>query len=575
MAKIIEPAVLPHSRIDRDIREKNQALITELALFKVKIQDAGLDLSLSKSPEEPLDGFLLRFLRARKGKVDLSMKMLENHLSWCRKWNLSELRQKTAYEVLQHEPSEIDALFPSLTYGHDLDGRPVVIQNGITYNTHKAVTLVSMDKLEEYHIWRKELIMERINHNARQSGVYLENTTAIVDIGGMTMKHVTKAFLALVKRLASLDQDQYPERLGQLFIINCPGPFPFVWRMIKPWIDPATVAKINIVSGDPNPTLQAAIPLSDLLSNYGGPVDFEDASKLPVASRAEMLAELEKVDIQAADNACPASEESVPAPAEMVAVTPQELRVDAAEATTLQGASASALPPLSATSALPPLSAQSSSSAPAESMPSAQEDVPRCSADSLSACQTTSSLGTTGSVICHAEDPLPVTSPQHICESPNEKGPQSGPPNEKGLQPESPNEKGLQPESPNDDSARSQLVAPQQLLSAGDLHALQDHSDMGKPERGSKLTASGAEEAKQVWRSWELRRSQPAKQNVKTGGANQSSCSIPLNASVPRDSSIPTASWLWIAMLLGYSMLVYGLGFATATYLRVIGIECQ
>jgi hypothetical protein len=42
------------------------------------------------------------------------------------------------------------------------------------------------------------------------------------------------------------DQKQAPEGLGKMFIINAPRIFPVVWRIISPWLDPATTAKIAI-----------------------------------------------------------------------------------------------------------------------------------------------------------------------------------------------------------------------------------------------------------------------------------------------------------------------------------------
>jgi hypothetical protein len=55
----------------------------------------------------------------------------------------------------------------------------------------------------------------------------------VVDLKDMQMFQITKDFLALTKLLAEIDQKQYPEKLGRIFIINAPKIFPFVWRMVK------------------------------------------------------------------------------------------------------------------------------------------------------------------------------------------------------------------------------------------------------------------------------------------------------------------------------------------------------
>ena len=49
----------------------------------------------------------------------------------------------------------------------------------------------------------------------------------------MQLSQITRDFLNLTKMLAEIDQKQYPETLGRMFIINVPSVFPFVWRMVK------------------------------------------------------------------------------------------------------------------------------------------------------------------------------------------------------------------------------------------------------------------------------------------------------------------------------------------------------
>jgi hypothetical protein len=55
----------------------------------------------------------------------------------------------------------------------------------------------------------------------------------VIDVKDMKLSQVTSDFLTLVKLLAQIDQQQYPETLGKFFIINTPSVFPFVWRMVK------------------------------------------------------------------------------------------------------------------------------------------------------------------------------------------------------------------------------------------------------------------------------------------------------------------------------------------------------
>ena len=53
-------------------------------------------------------------------------------------------------------------------------------------------------------------------------------------------------------------QDMYPELLGKMLIVNPPWAFPIAFNVVKPWLDPKTQAKIEVVSGDPSARLDEA-----------------------------------------------------------------------------------------------------------------------------------------------------------------------------------------------------------------------------------------------------------------------------------------------------------------------------
>lgn len=103
-------------------------------------------------------------------------------------------------------------------------------------------------------------------------GVIIETCSAVLDVQDMKLSQVTREFLTLVKGIAAIDKDQYPETLGKLFIINVPSVFPLVWRTVQFFLDPATAAKIEIFGAKKDwlPALTAQIGLENMPSTYGG-----------------------------------------------------------------------------------------------------------------------------------------------------------------------------------------------------------------------------------------------------------------------------------------------------------------
>jgi hypothetical protein len=54
----------------------------------------------------------------------------------------------------------------------------------------------------------------------------------------------------LLKVLADLLQNYYPERLGRLYIINAPIFFNAAWAIIKVWLDKRIIDKVNVLGSD-------------------------------------------------------------------------------------------------------------------------------------------------------------------------------------------------------------------------------------------------------------------------------------------------------------------------------------
>ena len=76
----------------------------------------------------------------------------------------------------------------------------------------------------------------------------IDKTTTIVDLKGFSIgKLWNKETTNFVKTASKISQDNYPEMMGKMFIINSPMVFKTVWAVIKGWIDEKTRAKIEIL----------------------------------------------------------------------------------------------------------------------------------------------------------------------------------------------------------------------------------------------------------------------------------------------------------------------------------------
>jgi hypothetical protein len=168
-------------------------------------------------PHEPLDASLRRFVAARKGKLLPALEMLRAHCAWITAQDLPALRRATAAEVLGLPPAgirDVETCFPHYQLGQDREGRPVTYIHGVDYAAAALFQLAPPERVGRFHIWRTERALaamyERLGSGAQPAPP--GNMTVVISVAGMTMRHVTKDFLALVKMLAVVDQNHYPER---------------------------------------------------------------------------------------------------------------------------------------------------------------------------------------------------------------------------------------------------------------------------------------------------------------------------------------------------------------------------
>jgi hypothetical protein len=93
----------------------------------------------------------------------------------------------------------------------------------------------------------------------------------VQDCSGWRFAHATH--LRKIKAGCDMMQNHYPERLEASVVMNAPWIFNASWKVIQPWIDPRTVAKITFASGNAEILAafeKARIPLALVPADYGG-----------------------------------------------------------------------------------------------------------------------------------------------------------------------------------------------------------------------------------------------------------------------------------------------------------------
>jgi len=163
---------------------------------------------------------------------------------------------------------------------------------------------------EEYlrvHIYKMQTLLSRAEESSKKLGKNVETFTLVLDMDGVKMDtRKTNDFLTI----CSLnDADNYPERLGHMLIINTPWVFSIIWKIVSPFIDAKTKAKIHIIYGKYTEDLLKFIPAESLPKEYGGSCECKgsaqkcitehDITSLRISDMSDVSGDIDKVTISA------------------------------------------------------------------------------------------------------------------------------------------------------------------------------------------------------------------------------------------------------------------------------------
>lgn len=215
---------------------------------------------------------LLRYLQAEKYDIDKAIAHLRLTLTWRRTEKVNILRNQPVADILSCTEDELLKYYPRAVTGFDKLGRPIIIQKFSAFEVWNIKKITSLESVIKHHIWEQEHTCALLYSQSLKHQRNISQFCIVVDIENMALSTVTSEFLFLVKSIASIDQNHYPERMGATYIINCPTVFPMVWNIVKHWLDTKTTSKIKILKGKDEwlPIFQQAFDPDQLPLEYGG-----------------------------------------------------------------------------------------------------------------------------------------------------------------------------------------------------------------------------------------------------------------------------------------------------------------
>ncbi|TFY62335.1 hypothetical protein EVG20_g6743 [Dentipellis fragilis] len=237
-------------------------------------------------PERMDDATLLRFLRARNFDVSKAKAMIISAEEWRVEFGIEDIMKcvfspdmrlpgyRCVSPSLETSTSKrkpkVDKYYPQYYHQMDRHGRPLFIQKLGQLDVNALYRITTQERQLQRLVAEYERFLNlRAPACAAAMGHPVETTCTVLDLYNVSLINFYRV-KDYVSAASAIMQARYPETMGKFYIINAPWAFGAVWSVIKPWLDEATVAKIDILGSSYKEKLLMDIPKEHLPEEFGG-----------------------------------------------------------------------------------------------------------------------------------------------------------------------------------------------------------------------------------------------------------------------------------------------------------------
>ncbi|XP_070205227.1 retinal-binding protein-like isoform X2 [Littorina saxatilis] len=227
-----------------------------LIKFKDKIAD------VHKASHD--DYVLHKWLKARAYDVDKAADMYRTSMAYRQKMGVDRL-------TAEYQPPEVLKKYLTGGFcGHDKEGSPVRVElyghldmKGLMYSAKKV-------DLEKTKLLQCENTLKDWQEESKKRGKRVDGLTVIFDMEGVSSKMLWRPGLQMYLHLVKVLEDNYPEMMKRMFVVNAPRIFPLLYKLARPLISEDMKNKIHVLGGHFKDTLLQYIDAEELPVYLGG-----------------------------------------------------------------------------------------------------------------------------------------------------------------------------------------------------------------------------------------------------------------------------------------------------------------
>ncbi|XP_013733418.2 phosphatidylinositol/phosphatidylcholine transfer protein SFH14-like isoform X3 [Brassica napus] len=200
--------------------------------------------------------------------IDKTVTAWEEMLKWRNEFGADQIIQDFNFNELD----QVTMYYPQGYHGVDKNGRPIYIERLGKAHPGKLMDVTTIDRYLKYHVQEFEkALQQKLPACSIAAKRRVTTTTTILDADGLGMKNFSPAAANLLSSIAKVDCSYYPETLHRMFIVNAGFGFrSLIWPAAQKFLDPVTIAKIQVLEPKSLSKLLETIDSSQLPDFLGG-----------------------------------------------------------------------------------------------------------------------------------------------------------------------------------------------------------------------------------------------------------------------------------------------------------------